>query len=45
MAMESDGNDITSIPLNANFPMGLFVAMSDDKTFHFYRAEDIIGMP
>lgn len=45
MANESDGSDITSIPLNANFPMGLFVAMSDNKTFHFYRADEILGMP
>ena len=43
MAVESDGNDITSAGLNPSFPNGLFVAMSDDKTFQFYRAEDIIG--
>jgi 3-phytase len=43
MAVESDGNDITSVRLNAAFPNGLFVAMSDDKTFQFYRAEDIVG--
>lgn len=39
---ESDGSEITSVPLNADFPKGIFVAMSTDKTFHFYRAEDII---
>lgn len=43
MAVESDGNDITAIGLNSTFTNGLFVAMSDDKTFHFYRAEDIVG--
>jgi len=43
MAVESDGNEITSVRLNAAFPNGLFVAMSDDKTFQFYRAEDIVG--
>lgn len=40
---ESDGNDITSTPLGPDFPQGLFVAMSDDRTFHFYRADDLIG--
>lgn len=42
-AVASDGSDITNQPLGPNFPHGLFVAMSDDKTFHFYRPEDIIG--
>lgn len=42
-AKESDGSEITSIPLNATFKHGLFVAMSTDKTFHFYRWEDIAG--
>lgn len=44
MALESDGNDITPVGLNSMFPNGLFVAMSDDKTFQFYRAEDIVGV-
>ncbi len=44
MAVESDGNDITSVGLNTTFANGLFVAMSDDRTFHFYRAEDIVGL-
>ena len=43
LVRESDGNDITSTPLGPNFPQGLFVAMSDNRTFHFYRAEDLIG--
>ncbi len=43
LALESDGNDITNVALNDQFPNGLFVAMSDDKTFHFYKAEDIVG--
>ncbi|WP_342088197.1 phytase [Dyadobacter sp. OTU695] len=42
-ASHSDGSDIVSIPLNAQFPRGLFVAMSDNKTFHLYRWEDIAG--
>lgn len=40
---ESDGSDVTSLPLNDRFKHGLFVAMSDDKTFQFYRWEDIAG--
>lgn len=43
MARESDGSDLTPVSLNDTFPNGLFVAMSDDKTFHFYRLEDLIG--
>ena len=42
-ASHSDGSDIVSVPLNAQFRSGLFVAMSDDKTFHLYRWEDIAG--
>jgi len=41
--MESDGSDITSVALNDQFRAGLFVAMSTDKTFQFYRWEDIAG--
>ncbi|GGM78227.1 3-phytase [Dyadobacter beijingensis] len=42
-ASHSDGSDVVSVPLNAQFRSGLFVAMSDDKTFHLYRWEDIAG--
>nr|WP_295933071.1 phytase [uncultured Dyadobacter sp.] len=42
-ASNSDGSDVTSVPLNGDFPKGLFVAMSDDKTFHLYRWQDIAG--
>jgi len=35
-AMNSDGSEVTSIPLGARFPKGLFVAMSTDRTFHYY---------
>ena len=38
---ESDGSDVTNAVLNANFPAGLFVAMSDNQTFHFYSWRDI----
>lgn len=39
---QSDGSEVVSVPLNDDFKQGLFVAMSDDKTFHLYRWEDII---
>ena len=39
--MESDGSEVTSQPLGPLFPNGLFVAMSSDKTFHFYDWKDI----
>ncbi len=42
-AQQSDGSEVTSLPLNDHFRHGLFVAMSDDRTFHFYRWEDIAG--
>lgn len=37
---ESDGSDVTSCPL-PGFPRGLFVAMSDNGTFQYYRWEDL----
>ncbi|MBO9702877.1 MAG: phytase [Sporocytophaga sp.] len=40
-AMESDGSEITNVSLNQEFKSGLFVVMSTDKTFHYYRWEDI----
>ena len=39
---ESDGSEITHVPLNDTFKKGLFVAMSDNKTFQYYRPEDIL---
>lgn len=42
-AQESDGSDVTSVSLNDTFKNGLFVVMSTDKTFHYYRWEDIAG--
>ncbi len=41
--LESDGSDVISVPLNDQFKHGLFVAMSADKTFQYYRWEDIAG--
>ena len=42
-AMESDGSDVTPVALNDTFKNGMFVAMSTDRTFHYYRWEDIAG--
>lgn len=39
--VESDGSDIASAAFNDDFRHGLFVAMSDDKTFQLYRWEDL----
>lgn len=43
MATQSDGSEVVSVKLNDTFKHGLFIAMSDDKTFHYYRWEDIAG--
>ena len=40
----SDGSEVTSRALGKQFPRGLFVVMSTDKTFHYYRWEDIAGI-
>ena len=42
-AVKSDGSEMVSVPLNSNFKNGLFIVMSDNKTFHLYRWEDIAG--
>ena len=39
----SDGSDVTSVALGTKFPNGLFVAMSDNKTFQLYDWADIAG--
>lgn len=41
--VESDGSEVTSVALGSDFPKGLLVAMSDDKTFQIYRWEDLAG--
>lgn len=43
-AQQSDGSETISVPLNKTFRHGLFIAMSDDRTFHLYRLEDILGL-
>lgn len=42
-ARQSDGSDVIAVPLNETFKHGIFVVMSNDKTFHYYRWEDIAG--
>lgn len=42
-AVASDGNEVTHLISNAQYPGGLFVAMSDEKTFHFYSWKDFAG--
>ena len=39
----SDGNDVTSASLGDAFPDGLFIAMSDDRTFQLYSWSDVAG--
>lgn len=38
---ESDGSEVTAVPLGPNFPKGLFVAMSNGKVFHYYDWREI----
>jgi 3-phytase len=40
---ESDGSEVTNATLGDRFPSGLFIAMSDNRTFHFYSWDDIAG--
>jgi 3-phytase len=42
--LDSDGSDVTSLALNADFPGGMFVAMSNDKTFQIYSWADAFGL-
>lgn len=42
-AIESDGSEVTNVPLGPAFPNGLFVAMSNGKVFHLYSWEQIAG--
>ncbi len=40
---ESDGSEVSNVSFNNTFKHGLFVAMSTDGTFQFYRWEDMAG--
>lgn len=41
---ESDGSEISNVNFNSTFSKGVFVAMSDNKTFQYYRVEDILDL-
>ena len=41
--IDSDGSEVTNRRLGDQFPDGLFVAMSDDGTFHYYTWSAIAG--
>ncbi|OEK05022.1 phytase [Roseivirga misakiensis] len=41
---ESDGSEISNVAFNDTFKKGIFVAMSDNKTFQYYRVEDILDI-
>lgn len=41
-ALSSDGSELTRETFNGKFPGGLFVAMSDERTFHFYSLQALI---
>lgn len=43
LAHQSDGSETITQPLNDRFKHGLFIAMSDNRTFQLYRCEDILG--
>ncbi|MDQ7818530.1 MAG: phytase [Melioribacteraceae bacterium] len=43
MTNKSDGSEIVNVQLNNKFPGGLFVAMSDNRTFQYYSWADIAG--
>jgi 3-phytase len=39
---DSDGSEVTHLSLNEEFPDGMMVAMSDDKTFQIYSWRDVM---
>lgn len=41
-AVESDGSETISTPVGTRWPNGLFIAMSDDKTFKLYDLKKFI---
>jgi 3-phytase len=41
--LESDGSEVTNVPLGPAFPNGLLVAMSNGRVFHYYSWDDIAG--
>jgi 3-phytase len=43
MTNNSDGSEVTNVVVNEKYPGGMFVAMSDNKTFQYYSWTDIAG--
>lgn len=41
---ESDGSEVSAVAFNPTFQQGIFVAMSDDRTFQLYRIEDVLDL-
>lgn len=41
---ESDGSEIVTDSLNADFPNGIMVAMSEGKVFHYYDLGEILNI-
>ncbi len=41
-AIESDGNEVTSVALSPEFPSGMLVAMSNAKVYHYYSWQDLL---
>jgi len=39
----SDGSDLSCYSFNETFQNGIFIAMSDNRTFQFYKLEDIVS--
>ncbi|MCV9388818.1 phytase [Reichenbachiella ulvae] len=39
--VESDGSEVSPVAFNADFPKGIFVAMSDNRTFEIYDWRDL----
>lgn len=39
----SDGSEMTAVAINQQFKHGLFVVMNDEKNFHFYTPEAVLG--
>jgi len=42
-AFDSDGSDVTNVGLSPRFPQGVLVAMSGDRTYHYYDWNAFIG--
>lgn len=39
--IKTDGCDVVTVPLNATFTKGLFVAMNEERNFYFYNVEKL----